>query len=372
MKLRIVHRPSRGRHRDLRLARARTQIVPTLGRSRYYGKVTAESNKWKSKLISSSVPLEFEVAKILVASGFSVSGDFPYHRLDSGVDKEFSVDIRATRYIEAPEIVGGICAFEMLVECKQRQGEIAWLFLPDPNPRYSLLNSDVVHGVAEFTRWFIQDPLWEIDDVPVCYKGLEVDTSTGAAHDEQIRHGVAQLQYALPALIASRISVPMFSHGVRENAPFFVAAILVTSARLVVVDGSFDRKAVTSASCVLQLGAEVPYLALAAPSGPDFSRHTSRQFQGLTDLAQRKGVKAAEEHRRASGVHEWDLPSSLLRRIQMDGRELGAVVPLETVIVCNVHSLTSLLQQANAIAERSISSIQPDPLRWPLSRQDGA
>ena len=66
----------------------------------------SKSNKWKSKLISSSLPLEFEVAKYFVSKGFSVTADYTYARADytyarndSGTVKDFSVDLKASAYL---------------------------------------------------------------------------------------------------------------------------------------------------------------------------------------------------------------------------------------------------------------------------------
>jgi hypothetical protein len=55
--------------------------------------------KWKAGLLSSSVPLEYEVAKILAKEAFAVSADYSYLRRDEqGIEKEFSCDIEATAY----------------------------------------------------------------------------------------------------------------------------------------------------------------------------------------------------------------------------------------------------------------------------------
>jgi len=74
--------------------------------------------KWKSSLVSSSLPLEHEVARILVAKGFSVEADYTYARDDAGRLKDFPVDINATGYspFNDPNQVDGM--LELLVECK--------------------------------------------------------------------------------------------------------------------------------------------------------------------------------------------------------------------------------------------------------------
>jgi hypothetical protein len=52
--------------------------------------------KWKSNLLSTSLPLEYEVARTLVTKGFAVEADYTYGRdAESGQSKDFSVDILA-------------------------------------------------------------------------------------------------------------------------------------------------------------------------------------------------------------------------------------------------------------------------------------
>lgn len=60
-----------------------------------------DKNKWKSKLLSSSVPMEHEIARTLVDAGFSVQADYSYARVDttdSAAVKDFSVDILARAF----------------------------------------------------------------------------------------------------------------------------------------------------------------------------------------------------------------------------------------------------------------------------------
>lgn len=92
----------------------------------------SETNKWKSKLLSSSVPMEYEVAKMLVSHSFAVDTDFSYARDDFGIQKDFSVDLLATCYL--PTSGDNIAAtVELLVECKHRHRNNKWLFFQDVN-----------------------------------------------------------------------------------------------------------------------------------------------------------------------------------------------------------------------------------------------
>lgn len=210
---------------------------------------TPTSGKWKPKLLSSSLPLEYEVAKALVSVDFSVHSDFSYHRAQQGHDIEWSVDIRAIRQtLVVPGAKRG-CSFDLLVECKHRTRQSAWFFVPEPNGRMAPQQYDVVRGVEEFTPWFLTDPAWYTSnfDLPVCYKGAEIDLSSGNVQDTELRHGLSQLQFAIPPLLARRIATPGTSFGVVDNTPFFFSALLVTNAPLIVAGADLDTNRVERA-----------------------------------------------------------------------------------------------------------------------------
>lgn len=183
----------------------------------------SESNKWKSKLLSSSVPMEYEVAQILVEKDFSTDVDFSYTRMDSGLEKDFSVDLRATSYIKSQDD-NFLAVIELLVECKYRHPSNKWLFFEDPN------DGDFSPFTLGYTLRAVDDFSWQFFpanatvafDISNCFciKGVEVDTSSGGVYDSEIRHGLLQLQYALPRLLTDRISFEIF-HPEDENTPFF-------------------------------------------------------------------------------------------------------------------------------------------------------
>lgn len=82
------------------------------------------SKKWKSKLLSSSFPLEYEVAKSLVAEGFSVSFDFTYCRNDNGTLKDFSVDILGVGEPPFLDPNQSDADLDLLIECKYRDENV--------------------------------------------------------------------------------------------------------------------------------------------------------------------------------------------------------------------------------------------------------
>jgi hypothetical protein len=169
------------------------------------------------------------VAKLLVARGFAVTADFPYERRAEGATKEFTVDVHARTMAVYLKRLGMHCDLELLVECKFRHAGIAWLFAPDPNiPDSSSATSGyALRAVDAFSMWFLHDEPREVGySLPLGYKGLEIDTNTGNVHDSEIRHGIAQLQFALPPLLW-----PPFPGGISVQPGRQHAALLLGDSR---------------------------------------------------------------------------------------------------------------------------------------------
>lgn len=163
--------------------------------------------KWKSKLVSSSLPLEFEAAKILTAKKFTISADYSYARNDSGVVKDFSVDLYARAYLPFSKPEGmyqrPTATLEFLVECKQRVQNISWLFFPSHRPFFEYNNFGyALHAEDQFSQLFfpVHATAYFEKVMFFCYKGTEINEKDGSVHDAELRHGIAQLQYALPRL----------------------------------------------------------------------------------------------------------------------------------------------------------------------------
>ena len=155
---------------------------------------------WKERLMTSGAPLEFEAAKILVSKGFTV--DSKYKQTVSNSWREMNVDLHASAAppFSDPESADGL--FEILVSCAQRRSEEVWLFLPDPNkPDDSpAASGNGIRIVDNFSSYVVDTKA--VDDLdsnmPVCFKGLEINEATGAIVEPVIEWGLSQLQFALP------------------------------------------------------------------------------------------------------------------------------------------------------------------------------
>jgi hypothetical protein len=121
--------------------------------------------------------LEFDVAKILVAKGFSIDSDFTYSRKDSaasGVVKDFSVDIEALAFPPFDPKGNELHAqLQLLVECKYRYPKTKWLFLPDINGDLSSFTPGyTIRVVNQFSQYTLEKKsCYEYEsNFPMCYK----------------------------------------------------------------------------------------------------------------------------------------------------------------------------------------------------------
>ncbi|MDB4932349.1 MAG: hypothetical protein JWM10_4833 [Myxococcaceae bacterium] len=266
--------------------------------------------KWKPRLQSSSLPLEFEIAKTLVESRFSVTSDYTYGRGDDGSRKEYSVDVHArggVPYDNENQIRADV---DLLIECKHRKPGIKWLFLPDPNrPDYSPITLGcTLRALDEFSpRVLPANATISFDETAVfCYKATEIDEGDGNVDDRELRHGLVQLQYALPSLIKSNIqfNVP---GGIYDTPPLFFCPILVTNAELIIANTSLTMSEVDTADKVGDLGQSVSSLVYYLDYGPDFERHCRSECVELMDVAENSREYLSSLHakrKRAGAINE--------------------------------------------------------------------
>jgi hypothetical protein len=333
--------------------------------------VSDNDSAWKTHLLRTSVPLEHEVARVLSRHGFSVSADYSYSRIDAGVEKEFSVDLRGVLGAGPTDQFRRECLLDVFIECKFRDRGARWLFLPQPRYARDKI-TDAVESVDLFSPSFVHDTLRNDDpNVQICYSAVEVGISArdakndkGRAIESQLKHGVRQLQYAIPSLIMLRARTAALLPP-EESFPFFFASVLVTNARLIVADEAFGIAAVEAARELDDVGKEVPYLVWSAAVGPDFYQHCQRQFAGLAQFAGTPSMRAIEEKRKAAREASWVLPSVLARRVAIDPTDAIHIAEFKNVIVTNIAHVADVLAAIAAIFRRKAGMLKEEPLvKW--------
>lgn len=243
------------------------------------------SKKWKHNLLSSSVPLEFEIAKALVSNGFSITPDYTYSRNDSGITKDFSVDMKASAYWPFYDPNQIKLELDILVECKYRSKNTKWLFLPEINkPDFSNVTlGHTLRVVDNFSPYFVSSvPSYEFEmEVSHCYKGIEIK-SDGSVYGTELVHGVRQMQYALPQLLYNNILFNLGSHW-DDKVPFVLSTIMVTTADLYVVKRRKGLKDFEKVGDIQEIAVEVPFLLFFSDYGPDFESHCFQKFRYMDD-----------------------------------------------------------------------------------------
>jgi len=244
-----------------------------------------ESKKWKSRLLSSSLPLEYEVAKILTDRDFSVSFDYSYYRKDANQKKEFSTDLKGLHFFPLDTEDRIDASLTLLAECKYREEGKKWIFLPDINkPEFSDFTLGyTIKSLAEFSKAKTKRDLITSfeDEFEFALKGVEINLTSGEVFDKDIRHGIAQLKFALPYLIKSTIEGNTYCH-LADAKPAYIISVLVTNADLYILDDAFSIERVKECEDLNELTQHVPFLVCHSEIGPDFTDHHKEIFQGFS------------------------------------------------------------------------------------------
>ena len=243
-----------------------------------------DSKKWKSRLLSSSIPLEYEVAKILTDLDFSVSFDYSYFRKDGNQKKEFSTDIKAHSFFPIDAENDLDAEITILAECKYRDEGKKWLFLPDINkPDFSNFTLGyTIKSLSEFSLKKTKNNLiypFE-EDLNYALKGIEVNIITGEVFDKDIRHGISQLKFALPYLIKNGIETNLLGHETDAYPQYFIS-ILITNAELYILNDEFSMQKIKEVNSIEEISTQVPFLVCYSDVTPDFFEHHRDIFENF-------------------------------------------------------------------------------------------
>ena len=291
-----------------------------------------------------------------MGKGFAITADFTYARSDAFLVKDFSVDVRGSFFTRSSR-KRPMCELDVLIECKQR-ARSKWLCFPDPNIEDFLPATwgHTIRVMDQFSRWFIlsKSSTLDGDDLPICYKALEVDDSSDKAYESELRHGLFQLQYALPRLVSDHIRSST-EDPEDEWAPFIFTAILATNAELVVAHRNITIPRIERAASVRELGRTVPFLVFYLDVGSELERHCARECAHLQPLVEK--LAKTERYRTQNGAYESDLPSSAIRALMTGGR--GGAALFSHFLVCNIGALPTLIGEVKNIANRHAGRMVP-------------
>jgi hypothetical protein len=313
--------------------------------------------KWKSRLASSSLPLEFDVAKLLAARQFEVDGEFPYARMHEGVLKQFSVDVNARRFVRSS--AANWVTVKLLVECKHRVTNKKRLFLPvvptalSPTPT----TRDALRVIDEFSPFALDRSAATLfsEALAVAFKGAEINMETGEVDNAAIREGAAQLQYALPTLVVQEIQLSHYL-PVKYCAPFMFCPVLVTTAELYLARFDTTMASIESASTLEDIAAPAPFLCLRSALGPDFREHCAARSKWSADDVNKAWAASLDE--KTMGLGARTKASEILTSLA-EGDSPGSQNYFKHIVVCNFATLPCLLDNLTQAVGSVLGTMRP-------------
>ena len=309
----------------------------------------------KKGLLSSGLPLEFDVSKIInELAPRKLIQDFSFIRkTDTGIEKDFSVDLAGTFLLGAildKEETGSLSTqidaeWSVLFECKHCRPGVRWIFLPSLNVRSPSDHHPCYTVVEEFSavRLFsekmrklaaliyggpgphyigpqiVREQLGdEIALIPQCSKAFELrdhDPNTSSPLE-----GIKQLQYGHVARIAEDLPSVMSGYLRGTSGRFSTirvySGVLVTTAHLHVLKRDINMTKIQDADGPSKIADEVECVELQGPYSPDllaFQRNKLMQLERFgaqsEDITPRQVSRAQDALRKLSFRLESNIPS---------------------------------------------------------------
>ena len=312
----------------------------------------SDSEKWKKGLLSSNVPLEYEAAKILVSKKFTVTAGYPFYRNVDGISRNFAVSIQSYSPIPFSKPDHMKAKLEVPVTCKHRHPDSVWLFMPNLNATDSSARDygNVIRTIDKFSHYAIESkaPKEFNKNVPVCSRGIEINLTTGDYSDTELRHGLAQMQYALPRIFTENILHFMFIKP-DDNVPFLVCPILLTNIRLFVANKDFTDSFKEDINDIGEIADPVPYLVMIQDYGPDFEMFSIEECNKLKELERSDKAMIVEQKRARYYENAFFLPFTIIESLAT-GDHYFRNAFFTQFIVCSKSHFGELIEKIKKVA----------------------
>ncbi len=313
-----------------------------------------DNMKWKYGLLSSSMPLELEASRVLTSKGFTVSSNYKYDKGNTESVRNLSVDL----YAKTSFLGTGRAKLEILMECRHRHPNMAWFFMPDPNPAETspAIPGNAIRIVDKFSSYVIESAAAAAFDagMPVCQKGLEIDTATGDVDESPFRQGLSQLQYAIPYLLTENVLYYMEEDPV-ENLPFIFCPIFLASPKLFVLKKEVSAGEIEASSHIEDVADETPHLMMHLDYSKDFETRCISEVSRLKEL--QRSDKAMIVERKRAGYYETDfnLPFTIIESL-MDADRCYLEVLFTQFLICNRSHFPGLVDTIKATATSALET----------------
>ncbi len=316
----------------------------------------AEIPKWKQGLLATGISLKFEASKAMVSEGFAVHADYRYARAEEAA--EASVDLHGLAHTPFGGEKDPTAQVELLVACAHRGADALWLFTPDPNdPEDSrAAPGRALRVMDKFSPFAVEsDAAADFESgLPVCQEGLEIDTRTGETDSSAFRGGLSRLRDALPRLFTDNVST-FFAAPQAANLPFLFCPILVTTARLMVMDRDLDVERLAAAGTVDEIAAEAPCLVMFTGYGPGFEAQCRREAARLQPLLRVDKAQVIEQKQARYYNSQVNLPFTIIGGL-LDGDRFYMENFFTQFLVCGNAHFPILLDRIKETAAAAVEN----------------
>lgn len=273
------------------------------------------SDNWKTGLLASNLPLEYEILDILTAQGFSCYSDFKYARNDAGIISDFSVDVHASAFTPFGAEDDLTAKIDILGECEHRHPDINWLFIPNIAARTKTPEDfgQSIRIIDQFSPYTIaREPIIAFDrSLPQCQKGIEINIRTGNVTVSEFNTRLAKLQHVLPRLYTENV---LYFQTIRSewNLPFLFCPILITSAKIFMLKPNISLQHIEDAESLEDVAQETPYIIIQSDYGPDFENQCRCECERLKVLQRNDQTMLIEQQRARYFNTRDNLPFTLI------------------------------------------------------------
>jgi hypothetical protein len=227
---------------------------------------------WKDALLSSGLPLEYEVKRYLEAKGCLPRVGYPYLRANEfRIPREFSYDLDATVF------QNGYCV-DLMVECKYRNPAVRWIWTAEnyggPN---ELHPNDFLHPIEAFgNRHFpFGAGFFPSHLGPACSKGVELFPD--GPSEAGISEAISQLAYAFGAQLADAVRHQAF--GMIPGISIYChIPIIVTTAPMFRMREDASIATIKAANDIEEVSTVEDVVVLRYSPGPELVTHTRAVF----------------------------------------------------------------------------------------------
>lgn len=237
----------------------------------------ASAKTWKDHLLSSGLPLEHDVKRVLQEFNVFQPAEYHYRRQNEfGQVTEFSVDFHGP-VMDVDQMRYWVDVF---VECKYRHNGIRWVFTPDSDTSGSVGIPNLLVDVDCRSDWAIDYKTVRTipSNYPLCEKGVEL--LPDGPNPKSIRQAVDQLRYAYPHFLSDAV-IHQFQRLLGRTSPVFAfLPIVITTAELWRLIDDISLVEIRTAETLDKVARRVPLLILHENTSNELDSHNISVVRG--------------------------------------------------------------------------------------------